>query len=161
MTIEKLLEKIKHTPDCIVYPPDGIPNLQENLYKLPKDLKKFYELCGGVVLFSSEAFTMQIVSPENFQLANPIIVGELCPDDISSEWYIVAADSNNDYITIDLDNKRHGRCYDSFWDRHGIVGDCQIIASSFTELLVQLYNSQGKCLYWLQDDFPYLGDAYD
>ena len=36
-----------------------------------------------------------------------------------------------------------------------------IVAKNFTELLWQLFSNQGKTLYWLNDDFKYLGDAYD
>lgn len=65
------------------------------------------------------------------------------------------------YITIDLAEKRLGRCYDSFWDRHGVVGESTIVAKSFTELLSQLFGNQGKSLFWLNSDFVYIGDAYD
>ena len=54
-----------------------------------------------------------------------------------------------------------GKCYDSFWDRHGIAGECTVVAKNFTELLWQLFNSQGKSLFWLNSDFVYIGDAYD
>ena len=50
---------------------------------------------------------------------------------------------------------------DSFWDRHGVVGEQPIIANSFTELLEQLYQSKGDYFYWLQEDFENIGDAYD
>ena len=94
-------------------------------------------------------------------LANPVIVGELCEEDISSKWYIICKDSDSNYITIDLATERLGRCYDSFWDRHGVVGECAIIARNFTELVMELFNSQGESLYWLGSDHQYLGDAYD
>ncbi len=32
-------------------------------------------------------------------LANPIIVGELCEEDIPSEGYIICKDTENNYIT--------------------------------------------------------------
>ena len=129
--------------------------------ELPNDLKVFYENCGGVCFFTDSAYGFTIVSPEEMVLANPIIVGELCGEDISSEWYIIGKDTENNYITIDLAKERLGRCYDSFWDRHGVVGECAIVAQTFTELVSQLYSNQGKSLFWLDDDFNYLGDAYD
>ena len=70
-------------------------------------------------------------------------------------------DIKNNYVTIDLAKERLGRCYDSFWDRHGVVGECAVIAQTFTELVSQLYSNQGKSLFWLDDKFNYLGDAYD
>ena len=158
MDILKMLDKIRNTQGCIVYSPCGLPTLNEGV-DLPNDLKVFYENC--VCFFTDSAYGFTIVSPEEMVLANPIIVGELCGEDISSEWYIIGKDTENNYITIDLAKERLGRCYDSFWDRHGVVGECAIVAQTFTELVSQLYSNQGKSLFWLDDDFNYLGDAYD
>jgi len=160
MDIKELIDKIRNTPDCIVHAPCGLPLENQNI-DLPKDLKLFYENCGGITFFTNKAYEFSIVAPRELVLANPIIVGELCEEDISSEWYIICKNVENDYITIDLSSKRLGRCYDSFWDRHGVVGECAIVARNFTELLIQLYNNQGESLFWLEDDFSYIGDAYD
>ena len=160
MDILKLLDKIKNAEDCIVYSPCGLPVLNEDV-KIPDDLKLFYENCGGISFFPNREYGFTIVSPKEVVLANPVIVGELCEDDISSKWYIVCKDIDNNYITIDMAKERLGRCYDSFWDRHGVVGECCIVAENFTELLFQLYTNEGKSLFWLDDDFVYIGDAYD
>ena len=42
-----------------------------------------------------------------------------------------------------------------------MVGECGIVALNFTELVSQLYSNQGKNLFWLDDNFNYIGDAYD
>ena len=160
MDILNMLDKIRNTQGCIVYSPCGLPSLSEGV-DLPNDLKVFYENCGGVSFFTDSAYGFRIVSPEEMVLANPIIVGELCEEDISSGWYIIGKDIENNYITIDLAKERLGRCYDSFWDRHGVAGECAIVAQTFTELISQLYSNQGKSLFWLDDDFNSLGDAYD
>lgn len=160
MDILKILDSIRKTPDCVVHSPCGLPSLADGV-ELPNDLKIFYENCGGISLFANKEYGFTIVSPEKMVLANPVIVGELCQEDISSKWYIICKDNENNYITIDLSKERWGRCYDSFWDRHGIVGECSIVAKNFTELLTQLFHNQGKSLYWLEDNFVYLGDAYD
>lgn len=160
MSITELIEKIKNNPECKVYDPKGVPVLGDG-FELPHDLKVFYEKCGGISLFTHKSYGFNIVEPDEFIISNPIIVGELCEYDISSNWFIMCKDSECNYITIDLNPKRLGRCYDSFWDRHGVVGECRIIANNFNELVEQLYNSQGNTLYWLEDDFQYLGDAYD
>lgn len=160
MDILMLLDKIRNTQGCTVYSSSGLPVLSEKI-KLPDDLKMFYENCGGVSFFPDEKYGFEIVSPKEMVLANPIIVGELCEEDISSEWYIVCKDMENNYITIDMAKERLGRCYDSYWDRHGVVGECAIVAKNFTELLLQLLNNQGKSLFWLEDNFAYIGDAYD
>lgn len=130
-------------------------------HELPPDVRRFYELCGGVFLFEGKAYTCEIVPSEKFTLSNPVIIGESAEEDISSHWYIIGHDGNGDYISIDLHQDRLGKCYDSFWDRHGIVGDCPIVANSFTELLNQLVQNNGEQWYWLKEDFESLGDAYD
>lgn len=158
--IIRLLENIKNNSDCLINRSCGQPLLRTG-EKLPDDLKLFYEKCGGVK-FNNTRFQFEIVSPKEMVLANPIIVGELCEEDISSEWYIIGKDNENNYISIDLGEKRIGRCYDSFWDRHGVVGECSVIARSFTELLWNFIYTQGDDIpYWLEEDFNYIGDAYD
>lgn len=161
MNIGELIEKIKNTPDCVVFPAKGLPKLGNKSHQLPNDLKNFYSICGGISLYISKECSIKIVEPSKFQLANPIIVGDLCEDDITSEWYIIADDENGDYLTIDLSPARRGRCYDSFWDRHGLVGDCPVIANSFIDLLERLFVNKGEYWYWYKEDFVSLGDAYD
>ncbi|WP_331460411.1 SMI1/KNR4 family protein [Gracilibacillus suaedae] len=48
-----------------------------------------------------------------------------------------------------------------FFDRHGLVGESQRIATSFTDLLERLIKNKGQYWYWLRSDFISLGDAYD
>lgn len=161
MEIREIIEEVKKYPNCKVYPPSGLPVLEKSIYKLPEDVIEFYQQCGGMSLFIDQDYTVNVVTPEKFQLANPIIIGELCEEDITSKWFIVADDGNGDFLTIDLSKERRGRCYDSFWDSHGIVGECPIIAKTFTDLLIRLINNKGNRWYWLKDDFISLGDAYD
>ncbi|GAC43681.1 SMI1/KNR4 family protein [Paenibacillus popilliae] len=160
MEICKLIEMVKSTSNCVVLPPKGIPQTEDDL-QLPSDLKEFYEICGGIALYQHSDYQINIVSPEDFVLANPVIVGERCEEDISSNWYIVANDGKGEYLTIDLKPCRLGRCYDSFFDRHGVVGESQVIALSFVELLERLIQNKGQYWYWLKEDFVSLGDAYD
>ncbi len=161
MNMKELIEKIRGTDDCVVLPSSGQPKVENPEHCLPPDIKEFYSLCGGMTLFASKEYAVKIVEPSGFVLANPVIIGELCPEDISSQWYIVASDMNGDYITVDLSAERLGKCYDSFWDRHGIVGDCPIVAGSFSDLLSCFFNGNGDYWYWIQEDFISLGDAYD
>jgi hypothetical protein len=83
-------------------------------HSFPPDLKRFYELCGGVMLFENKDYHCQLVPPNEFVLSNPVIVGEQVDEDISSHWFIIAHDGNVDYISIDLHPNRLGKCYDSF-----------------------------------------------
>ena len=159
MDILTLINAINSSPDCTVLPPVGIP-LEKSGITLPKDLTEFYRVCGGITLYSSKT-AFEIVPPEKVVPANPVIVGELCEEDISSRWYIIAKDSESNYITIDLSPERLGKCYDSFPEYHGIVGECAVTANSFTELVYNLYSYKGNGIYWLDNNFKYLGDAYD
>jgi antitoxin YokJ len=160
MEIQVLIDKVKNLPNCVIHPHSGYP-AEERGHKLPNDLYEFFRLCGGMDLFIDCDNGLTIVSPEEFVLANPVIIGQKAEYDISSSWYIIGRDSNNDYLTIDLSKSRLGKCYDSNWEVHGVAGSCPIIANSFTELLERLVINKGKHLYWLHEEFASLGDAYD
>jgi hypothetical protein len=160
MKLEQLLKKISKDPECKVLPPEGLPTLSAG-HVLPPDLKAFYELCGGVELFSEADYDSAVVRPRELVLANPEIIGEPDPESLTGSWYIVVRGMGDQLMTIDCAPERQGRCYDSFWDCHGVVGGCSIIARSFTSLLEQLYASRGEHWFWLQSGFKRLGDAYD
>lgn len=157
MSMIELVEQLRTRNDCQVRPPAGIPSVD---LPLPPDVEEFYRLSGGVTLFAEADYAITIVSPDEFVRANPVIVGEEAVYDISYDWFVVAK-AGEQYITIDLNKSRSGRCYDSFWDRHGIAGESQVVATCFERLLEQLVEGRGAYWYWLQNDFQSLGDAYD
>jgi len=167
MSLENLLHRMQATPGCKIYPPTGLPVIGE-LHRLPDDLRDFYQLCGGISLSENTPYSVTIVPPGKCVLANPMILGEEVAeqvrrterDDISWSWYSIAVYGNGDYITIDLDHKRSGRCYDSFHETHALRGDTPIVSTSFTELVRSLYESRGQYWYWLQPDYHSSGDAY-
>lgn len=161
MKIDDLIESIKCIDDCKVYPSCGLPNIKLSNQKLPEDVERFYCLCGGADLFCSKDYSIRIVPPNEFQLSNPLIVGEICEEDISSNWYIIATDDNGQYISIDTSLERIGRCYDSFGDCHVMVGDCAIVALNFTDLIENFIKNNGDYWFWLKKEFKSLGDAYD
>lgn len=70
-----------------MHSPCGLLSLADGV-ELPNELKIFYENCGGVSLFANKEYGFIIVSPEKMVLANLVIVGELCEEDILSKWYI-------------------------------------------------------------------------
>ncbi|QFT89229.1 Antitoxin YokJ [Bacillus sp. THAF10] len=160
MELGHLIEKVKNFSNCKVHSPLGFPVVEKG-HLLPDDLYEFYKICGRIELFTNCDYGITIVSPKEFLLANPVIIGEKAENDISSDWYIIGRDKNNDYLTIDLNPLRLGRCYDSHWEIHGVPGSCPIIANSFTEFLDRIVMNRGKQCYWLQDDYTYLGDAYN
>lgn len=157
--VQLLIERIRCAPGCVVAPASGRPALRDT-ERLPDDLRDFYARCGGVNLFTDAVFPIEIVGPARFVRANPEIVGEECPDDISDSWYVIGRDGNEPLITIDCSPARLGRCHDSFWDRHGVAGSCPIVALSFAELLSRLLDREGRDLYWLVDGDLGYGDAY-
>lgn len=159
MALDDCITFIRDSDSCILKEPSTLPEIPDGL-KLPEDLRHFYEQAGGAVLFQGADHSIEIVEPVDFVRANPVIRGEPGEYDVSYNWFIVAQ-SEPQYISIDLNLGRAGRCYDSFWDRHALRGDCPIISHSFTELLQRLIEGKGPCLFWLADDFVSMGDAYD
>ena len=160
MPIEDQLAIIFADPDCRVREPAGEPRLHPE-HMLPPDVRRFYQLCGGVDLFPNRDYSTLVLPPYEVVLANPVLVGQRFEDDRSDSWYLLTHDGNGDYLTLDCGHERNGWCYDSFYETHGIVGQTPVIARSFTELLTRCYANQGEYPYWLRDDFVSLGDAYD
>jgi len=158
--IDGLLQEIRSAPDCSVLPPSGRPLLPDGL-NVPDDLAYFYERCGGVELFAHADFPIAIVAPDAVRSSNLVILGETDFGDRSDEWFIIAATPDGEYVSIDLNADRVGRCYDSFHEVHGLVGDSKVVATSFTDLLVRLVGNGGRHWYWVEPDFVDLGDAYD
>jgi len=166
-TVKEVLTEIENTVDCFIDPPEGLPQISSE-HILPADLQTFYQLCGGVSLFRSSAYSLNIVSPNKFLLANPVLLTGISEEDLhaskrdlSWSWYIVGEGGNGQWITIDLSSERAGWCYDSFWDCHAMPGYSPIIAKSFTEMLLRLIENRGKHRHKLQSGFEAYGDAYD
>lgn len=160
ISIFGLIEEIRRRKDCIVMPSNGFPELSEN-HVLPKSVVDFYSVCGGMVLFSGSEYPLTFVSPNRFLPANPIIIGEQVDSDITSSWYVMAEGRSGEYVSIDAEPSRAGRCYDSYIDRHGVKGDCPVIADSLEYFIGMSLSKSGGRYYWLLDDFVSFGDAYD
>lgn len=157
MPVESLIDQLRRSKSCKVLPTQGIPDVD---MPIPADVEGFYRLCGGAILYEGADYSIEIVPPCDFLRANPIIVGEDCSNDRSYDWFTIAR-TESDYLTIDLNPARFGRCYDSFRDCHGIAGNCQVVATGFESLLKQLIDSHGEYWYWLKPGFRNLGDAYE
>ena len=158
-TIRHLVEEIRRRADCVVYPTGPSYRLRD-VDRMPTDLAEFYSLCGGVHLHAGAPLSFRIVEPQDFVRANPEIAGCEQPDDITDTWYVVAR-CDLDVISIDCSEARLGRCYDSFWDRHGVPGSCTVVALSFGQLLERLLRASGAGLFWVDDPAMSHGDAYD
>lgn len=165
MNILELIHLIQNDPSCEVKSSqDGIP-LPEGL---PDDVRIFFEETNGIQLFKNEKYVIEIIGREYLIPINKFLypIESIDWDNPESEasnlWYLIAQDDmNSQFISIDLTPERYGQCYDSFIGTHSLIGDTSIIAKNFTELLQNLYLGKGQYWYWLQDDFQYLGDAYD
>jgi hypothetical protein len=161
MDIEELIALMASSAQCAVRTPVGQPAGLDSSLQMPRDLARFYELCGGAELFISRHYGIRISSPSELIPSNIAVLGRQYEDDISSTWFVIGSTPDNDFISIDLSPGRNGLCYDSFHENHGIIGSSPIIALSFTELLERLFESGGGYWYWLRPDFEALGDAYD
>ena len=160
MSTQDLIELIRSTPHCNLLDPAGLPAPAGD-HVLPEDVREFYESAGGAELFIDRDYGAHILPPSLVEPANPVIVGELCEYDISSSWYLIARTTESEYLTIDFKPQRLGKCYDSFFDRHGVAGSCPVIATSFSDLVERLLANAGDHWYWLNEGFISLGDAYD
>ena len=156
----ELTQLISDRSDCRTFPAAGLPTVAAD-HRLPEDLADFYAECGGAELFVGKDFPVKICPPEEFVPSNPEIVGEQVPDDITSSWYIVARSGSGEYISIDLHPDRLGRCYDSFYEVHGVAGSSAVVATSFSDLVSRLLAGDGGHWYWLEPEWVSLGDAYD
>jgi hypothetical protein len=158
--MKELVDLLRGLQACVVKPSTGFPYVDQ--LDLPEDLGRFYLECGGIELFTNKPYPLTLAEPGQFLRANPEIAMKDDPTgDISDDWYIIGRSGSTQYITIDLNPSRLGRCYDSFWDMHACPGDSPVIALTFTDLLTNLIRAQGDYLYWTQSDFVPLGDAYD
>lgn len=163
MELLETLRKIGQDPHCRLAESRGIPELPEGA-KLPADLAVFYKLTGGVLFYEKSEYPLVVVGPEDFIVANRILVPDLSDlDDPSENWFILARnDELGQFVTIDLSpGPRNGYCYDSFHESHGVADSMPIIARSFSEFLDQIHRNRGAHWYWLQDSFEDIGDAYE
>lgn len=165
--IGKLLANLVGSADAIVAPPRGVP-VPAAPDGLPLDLRRFFELCGGVSLFPDSDYPARIVGPDELVQTNCLLLPGQEEEALhvpsmerSWHWYSVVSDEKGDYISIDLSPRRLGQCYDSARDTYAIRGQSPIIATTFTDLPKRLVANRGEYWYWLRSEFVGMGDAYD
>ncbi|MCM3293275.1 SMI1/KNR4 family protein [Paenibacillus sp. MER 180] len=165
MKIIEIIKKIEQDSNCRL-----VKRTTDftNEFALPKDLNYFFSHYDSLQMFSDKPYGIKIVSSNEFiptskrLYPEDDVIWEELEGDISNEWYLIAeSEQINQYISIDLSDSHLGYCYDSFLETHATLGDSQIIAKSFTELLEHLYASKGENWFWLADNFESYGDAYD
>lgn len=162
MNIKEILSELRNNNNFKIKPPCGYPKLKAG-HVLPDDLKEFYDICGGIDCYTEDGgFPIEILSPNNFKQANVLLLGEEYDDDISSSWYVIVDAEDGNYITIDCNPNRIGKCYESFEYSHAIRGNCPIVALSFTELLNNVFKYKGDYFFWKDNpNFVSHGDAYE
>lgn len=159
--IASLIAQIGSTPDCSLMPATGLPSLPSGL-DLPPDLRQFYELCGGCVIYGRRIrpAPARIVGPQELQRIDLTICGDTISPGPFQFWFAIADVADGNYIAIDLHPHHRGKCYDCFHETFTIPGYVNIIASSFADLLSRLLRHTEDSSFWLEDDFQALGEAF-
>lgn len=159
--IEKIVAELRSHPHSTLLPPSGVPKVPPS-YSLPSDLRRFYELAGGADIHTDHkcAGPIRILPPTEFQRIDAAITGERFASGPLEHWFATADVGDGNYISIDLHPAHHGLCYDSFHETFAMPGYVSIVATSFTDLLSRLLRHPEDSDYWLQDDFPVLGEAF-
>jgi cell wall assembly regulator SMI1 len=163
--ITQLLAQIARLRGCSVRPTAVSASVQafeqEQGVKLPDDLREFVTLCSGVSLFEDADCPIHVFGLDKIRRANPVLAGIGGEGHPSYTWFLIADFENGNYISIDLSPDRLGRCYESSWATHSLVGQSPVVATNFTDLLRRAVDNQGDYLWWLKESFESLGDAYD
>jgi hypothetical protein len=159
--IRAILDEIRRTPDCDIRPPRGLPSLPGALV-LPADLREFYELAGGAVLFSERVCPgrIRIVGPDEVRRIDLAITGDEFATGPFEWWFAIADVMDGNYVAIDLNSEHAGLCYDAFHETFAMPGYVNVIASSFSDLLRRLLDHKEDSTYWLQEGFKPLGEAF-
>lgn len=159
--LEVIIAELQTRQDCRFRPATRLPQLPQEL-SLPVDLLSFYERFSEARLFDPEGNdpACHLLPPEEFVQISHAILGETTTSGIERTWYALAHVRDGNYLAIDLSPERHGLCYDCFHETYGMAGYCKVIALSFTELLNRVASASGRA-FWLDEQFPGYGDAYD
>lgn len=165
--LDRVLAEISGRDDCRLLPPAGQARVPDGL-AIPDELRRFHDRCGGAVMFTHGPFTWHVsgsdrLVPASPRLLTPAIAARVMaehPDDLTNTCYVIADGGESataPHVVIDLHPDRLGRCYDTFWDTYGLVGDMPVVAVTVTELLQVLLASRGQ-----HGSLPRrYGDAYD
>jgi hypothetical protein len=156
-----ILDEIRRTPGCEISPPHGLLSLPGGLV-LPPDLRQFYELAGGAVLFSERVCPgrVRIVGPDELQRIDLAIIDDEFATGPFEWWFAIAHVMDGNYVAIDLNPEHSGLCYDAFHETFAMPGYVNVIASSFSDLLRRLLDHKEDSTYWLQKGFRPLGEAF-
>jgi hypothetical protein len=158
--LDQILDELQRRDDCDFASATRLPALPSGLL-LPADLLTFYRRFGGGRMFGQPSDPRyRISSPEDFVEIGMAIYGEPMGRPPQDSWYSLADVQDGNYIAIDCHPARLGLCYDIFHETASDLGNCRIIARSFSEFLQRAALS-GDDAWWLGDRFEMYGYADD
>ena len=163
-----VLAAVAQHSGCRLLPPAG-PVVISEAFRVPSDLRRFHELCGGALLFEGAPFEWRVSGPQQLVPASPRLLGpELAqetairqPDDVTNACFIFAdtgEGSAESMVVVDLHPARGGRYYDAFWDSYGVVGQMPVLAFTVADIMWRLLETHGE---HVPQPEPGNGDAYD
>lgn len=158
--MKNLVTLIGNTPGCEIIAQKGSPPSASEI-NIPQDVLEFYKICGGARLFLRSDYPITILQSCEIKKSNEVILNEVIENDPSNNWYVIAKCGSGEYISIDFSIKGNGRCFDSFYETYGLIGEMKIVATSFSEFIARSIGTHGGRYYWLEDNFCGYGDAYD
>ena len=151
--MKDLFEQIKHnhhfTPPL---PQARIAELEAQLgFNLPADLKEFYGLCNGAMLFPDRGgWRYRFVPLEEMRRVRIDVLGvdEDFGDVPTASWYSLCDVQDGNFVAIDLasTNGSFSWIIDCFHEEFGLG---PIIALSFTEFVERALKSNGD-YFWLK-----------
>ncbi|QOV90212.1 SMI1/KNR4 family protein [Humisphaera borealis] len=157
-TIEDIVRRAKVNPLCHLLPPAGAPNIPKP-FKLPTEVTRFYDLCGGIGLLD------KVGDPyPRYQIVAPSEVVNVCMATIGDEYYLeppldgwfgIGKPDGSDAVVVDLNEDGYGRCYDVFHETFADPNAAKVIALTFTEFLENLLRLGRN--HWLKEDFKGYG----
>jgi cell wall assembly regulator SMI1 len=165
-SIEDILNEAVRRGTWELSPPKGMPVINEEVDAeliLPHDVKEFYTRCGGLIANKDGVCGswIRIVSPEEFQRIDSVILGgEMFATGPFRNWYAIADVQDGNYLAIDLSKEFNGKCIDSFHETFAMPGYVNVVAASFTDLLLRILNHPEDSAFYLQDDVVSLGEAF-
>jgi cell wall assembly regulator SMI1 len=128
---------------------------------LPDDMRRFYSVLGGALLFRKSDAPYEIVEPKLIRPVAFDVLGDAASEiPVPPSWFSICDVQDGNYVAIDLPAKPNGEVWliDCFHETIGLEDYSTVIALSFSELLERALASRGEH-YWL-DEHPSYGDAF-
>ena len=86
--VQRILKAISESKDCLLLKREHHVNVDVG-YLLPDDLRYYLENYNSIIFWKNSEYSVKIVGIEDFKKANPVIIGEEVPDDISNNGSVL------------------------------------------------------------------------